>query len=208
MKIRFFAILVLFLAPSLMSFSAQAADEKYPGAPPPNAAFVRFFNADKNSALATTIRGKKCSSSSLGKVGSYFAVSDGDAKLTIGVDKTTKTLKAGAYYSVSLMNGKISVLEEPAYDSKLKAQIILVNLSEADGISLKTTNGVISVIAPVSSGKLGARAVNALKIGFAVYAGDKKIANLPERALERGSSYAILVYKDQDGKPAVSYDKS
>ena len=50
--------------------------------------------------------------------------------------------------------------------------------------------------------------VNAIKIGFAVYTGDKKINDLPERALERGASYAILIYENQNSKPVVNYDKS
>ena len=207
-KFKIFALTVFFLALSLIAFSAQAVDEKYPGAPPPNAAFVRFFNVNKTSVLSTKIRGKAYSSAQLGKVGSYFAVSDGEAKLTLGTAHTTEILKVGSYYSVSLLNGEILVLEEPAYDSRLKAQIVLVNLSKADGVSLKMANGVTNVISSVASGKLGARAVNALKIGFAVYAGDEKITDLSEKMLERGAGYVVLVYEDRDGKFVVSYGKS
>ena len=208
MKFKVFALTMFFLALSLMAFSVQADDEKYPGAPLPNASFVRFFNVDKKSALSTRIRGKAYSSALPGQVGAYFAVSDGEAELKLGISKVTETLKIGAYYSVGILNGEMLVLEEPAYDSRLKAQIVLVNLSKADSVSLKTANGATSVIASVASGKLGVRAVNALKIGFAVYVGDKKIADLSERMLERGAGYAVLVYEDRDGKFFVSYDKS
>ena len=209
-KFKVFTLTMFFLASFLMVFSVQAADEKYPGAPPPNAAFVRFFNVNinKNSTLSTSIRGKAYYSALPGQVGAYFAVSDGEAKITLGTAKVTETLRAGVSYSVGLLKREILVLEEPAYDSRLKAQIVLVNLSKADGISLKTANGTTGVIASVASGELGARAVNAIKIGFAVYSGDKKIADLSERTLERGAGYAVLVYEGWDGKLVVSYDKS
>jgi alginate O-acetyltransferase complex protein AlgF len=188
--------------------AARAADALYASAPPPGSAFVRFINGDGSASGLTTIRGQQVHSAALGEIGEYFATPEGDAELAIGTAKTAQKLESGKYYSATLSGGKLAVIVDPAFNNRLKAQIVVINLSGAKTVSLKTEDGKVGVVESVSSGAIGAREVNPVKVGFSVYAGDNKIQDLAPRPLERGAGYAVVVYKGQDGKPAVSYDKA
>lgn len=179
----------------------------YAAAPPPGSAFVRFACGTCSQPEKGTIRGKNAPAVSAGQVGPYVAVSQGDAAITLGGASMNYNLKPGGHYAAVLTGGKLNILEEPLNDNNLKTQIVLLNLSNEKDVSLKTADGSVSVINDVDPGKLGARPVNAVKVGFSVYAGDKKIGSVPDQSLERGTGYTVIVYDGAKG-PAVNYGKA
>jgi hypothetical protein len=200
---------LLALALAIAPAAAHAADEGlYAAPPPPGSAFVRFVNGDSRAAAATAIRGEDFHAAAPGTVGPYHAVQKGNADIMAGPARTTVQLKEGAHYSAVFSGGKLAVLEEPAFDPKMKAQLVLFNLSPVQDLSLKTSAGAVSVINDVKPGTLGARAVNAVKTGFILASAQGKVDDLAPRPLERGGSYAVVVYTAADGKTAVNYEKA
>jgi hypothetical protein len=203
------AVLTAAICLILPLFPAQAADNGlYAAAPPAGSAFVRFINADAAAPSVTRIRGKTYKAAPLGEIGAYIPVPEGTALISLG-DATAETqLKPGAHYSAVLAKDNLTVIEEPAYSDRLKTQIILINASDKPAVTLKTADGATGVIEAVPPGKVGARAVNPVKIGFSLYADSGKIDAIEPVLLERGSEYAVLVYNDASGKPAVNYGKA
>jgi hypothetical protein len=187
---------------------AHAGDEGlYPSAPPPGSAFVRFLNAGGNTgATAIEVHGKAYGAATLAKTTPYVPAPHGTVPIKFGSAALSPDLKEGAHYTVVLRKGAATLLEEPSDDNPLKAEIIVINASSAEGVSLKTADGHTNVVEPVATGKLGGRAVNAVKAAFAIYSGEKKVSDLEARSLERGARYAVVVYDGEDGKPAASFN--
>lgn len=191
----------------VMPTIARAGDAGlYPSAPPPGSAFIRFLNAGGNAKANIEVQGKSYGSGQLGVTTSYVPVPHGSAKITFGSATATPELKEGGHYSAVMIKGVMSVLEEPASDNPLKAEIILINASNAKDVSLKTPDGAVSVVDPVPPGQLAGRAVNAVQAPLAIYAGGKKVEDLAAHPLERGARYAVVIYNGTDGKPAVTFN--
>jgi alginate O-acetyltransferase complex protein AlgF len=197
---------VMLLALAIGSPAFADDDGLYPDAPPPGSAFVRFLNADPGPAVIE-LRGKSYGATRQGVLTRYIFVPNGESQLSFGGNGAMKALQEGRRYSVVLAKGKLTILEEPAEKSPLKAEIVLINASSRPGMALKTADGSVSVIEAVAPGSLGARAVNAVKVPFALYAGGKKIGELAPPDLERGESYAVIVYDGSNGKAAVSFNE-
>lgn len=186
--------------------AARAGDEGlYPDAPPPGSAFVRFVNTGASASIPITVASKSYGAAPRGSVTRYIPTPHGSTQLDFGSASSEESLAEGKHYCAMLAEGKLTLLEEPVGSNPLKAQIILINASGMKDVSLKTNDGVRSVVDAIGPRALGARAVNAVKVSFAVYAGDKKINDLEARNLERGGTYAIVVYEDA-GKPVVSFN--
>jgi len=205
-KLGFFAALAA-LSCLYMPTSASAGEGGlYPAAPPPGSAFIRFLNGNNPMAVAVDVRGKSYGAASMGSITAYAPVQQGEADLTIGGKAEKANLKEGAYYTVLYYKGDVKVLEEPASDNKLKAQIVLINASSSPDVSLKTADGSTAIVNSVSSEKLDGRAVNPVKVPFSVYTDAKKIDDINAHLLERGEHYAIVVYDGPNGKPVVSFN--
>ncbi len=190
-----------------MSGIARAGDAGlYPSAPPPGSAFIRFLNAGGNAKANIEVGGKSYGSGELGAATSYVAVPHGQNKISFGTSTATPDLKEGGHYSAVMVKGVITVLEEPASDNPLKAEIILINASNAKSVSLKTPDGKVAIVDGVAPGQLAGRAVNAVEAPLSVYAGEKKVEDLAAHPLERGARYAVVYYTGPDGKPAVSFN--
>lgn len=191
-------------------WAAGGDDGLYSPSYPPGSAFVRFVNGDNTDfSPVMKIRGKTYAAASLGGMGIAYPVSPGEAEITLEKAATVKyDLKPDGHYTALLKDGKLKILEEPSNDNKIKTQIFLINATDTADIKLKTADGKTDVVGPVAPGAISGRAVNPMKIGFSVFAGEEKIADLQERPLERGPGYGVVVYKGRDGKLAVNYDKA
>lgn len=202
-----FCSLAVALLMAIVILPAYAGDEGlYPDAPPPGSAFVRFLNADSRAA-AIEVQGKSYGAVQQGQLSRYIFVPNGAAELKFGPDVVSKEVTEGRRYSIVLARGKATVLEEPAEQSPLKAEIMLINASSRPAVALKTADGKTDIIEPVATGKLGVRAVNAVKVPFALYAEGRKIEEIAARDLQRGGSYAVVVYDGAGGKAVVSFNE-
>jgi alginate O-acetyltransferase complex protein AlgF len=206
MKRAIWIAMTVFFGLSLLLAQRVNANEEglYPDAAPPGSAFVRFLNASEKSAIPVEVDGKSYGAATLGRISAYAPLPQGDTRISMGTQSVSLQLKEKAYYTAALFKGRLSILPEPANDNKLKAQIILINVSSLPGVSLKTADGITSIVGPVSPGTLSARSVNAVKAAFAVYSAARKVWDTAARSLVRENRYAIVVYDLAAGKQAVA----
>lgn len=202
-------LLAALAAVSCLYMPAHAAAGEgglYPAAPPPGSAFIRFLNGNSPMAVAVDVRGKSYGAATMGSITAYAPVQQGDADVSIGGKTQKANLKAGGYYTVLYYKGDVKVLEEPASDNKLKAQIVLINASSEPDVSLKTADGSTAIVNPVNTAKLDSRAVNPVNVPFSVYTDSKKIDDISAHSLQRGERYAVVVYDGPNGKPLASFN--
>lgn len=197
MRTAIFRILALFLAVlSINNAFAKPDDEGlYGKIPPENSAFVRFIHAQPGLSETTPkINGKKYDPAIFGAIKNYVVIPSGKTTVSFGNISQTYTTSPKKYYSILIKDQKATFIEEPITSfNKLKAQVVLYNFSKENNISLKTADGKITVVDNVSVNKFGYKEVNAVKVSFAVFAGDKKIGDVPATPLERGEIYTIAL---------------
>lgn len=199
---------LLALAVMAFSFPAMAQDEAlYDPVAPEGSAFVRFINdGDKAEALKPAIGGKTYKETPFGEAGPYVPVKGGEAAdLSLGGATAKETLEKGAYYTVLLKGGALSVLKDEALANPAKAEIAFYNLTGKDGLALKTADGKTEVVAPVASGKAGYREINGVTVPVAVYSGADKAAELAAPLdLKRGEATTVIVRETDKGLEAVA----
>lgn len=169
-------------------------------------ALVRVIDGTASSA-DVKINGKTYSAAA-NSIGKYYSMPAGPVEILNGAERTSFSLSGGELYSVLVGKGKLEVRQEPRLDSS-KAQFVLVNLSGAPGVSIKTSPGAASDIGPAEPGSVATAIINPINVTFGVYdANHTLLATLTGLTLEKGSGYAVLVYTGRDGKPAVAYGKA
>ena len=193
---------------ALIPAHAAGDDALYFAPPPHGSAFVRFINGDVPTSPLMKINGKSYAAATPGGIGIYYPVPNGKAEIQLGDLKISESVKPDGRYTAVQMDGKLTLLEETPNTNKIKTSVMLFNLSSSKDVTLKTADGKTVVIEPVQPGAVGSRSVNAVKIGFSVYAGETKVSDLEARPLERGLGYAAVVYDDAAGKPTVRFDKA
>jgi alginate O-acetyltransferase complex protein AlgF len=187
-------------------YAAAGEEGLYPAAPPPDSAFIRFLNGSSTAPVPVTVLGKSYGTELFGSLSPYTPVHQGLVSVSLGSQNASAQLKEGAYYTAVLSKGNLRILEEPGNDNKLKAQVILINASSTQDVSLKTADGSTTVVSSVSSAKVGGRSVNSMKVPFSVYAFANKIDDIDAHLLERGARYTVVVYDGSNGKPAVTFN--
>lgn len=206
-SLKFLFLLPIFVI--ALAHPALAEDEGlYDAVPPEGSAFVRFIHAEQGaSELVPKINGRERDGVKFGGVKPYGVVAHGKVSVEMGSATLDFDTEAKGYYTVILQNGTLRFVKDPALQDELKAQIIVYNLTTRDDITLKTADGKVSVIGPVKAGEVMDRAVNPIKVSFAVYAGDQKYADLSDWPLERQESYVIAVVDDA-GTGKAMYDRA
>lgn len=191
-------ILSLTLAMSCLGLLATSgisqADEAalYGPTAPAGSSFVRTYNAGSNvldlSLGPVSIKDIAPRGSSDFKflpAGSYSASAAGQS--------LPVTLKADQYYTlVQLPGGNLILVEDPAFKNRQKALVRLQNLSDTP-VSLKTADGKTEVIQAVAGQGRGEREINPVKVRLALFAGDKKMADLNPLSIERGEAVSLYV---------------
>lgn len=204
----FFAILAVVAIGSFSAFAASEDEGLYDPVPPEGSAFVRFIHAEVGeSEIPPIVNGKSRDGVKFGGIKPYGVVQYGPVKVSFGKAETEFTADKGGHYTVILQGGKLRVEKDPEPESELKSQIIVYNLTARDNISIKTSDGKVSVIGPLKANEISTREVNPIKVSFAVFSGDEKFVELMDWPLERGESYIIAIVEDA-GKGTANYDRS
>lgn len=202
------AFAVMFLAmPSVMA--AGEDDGLYDPVPPEGAVFVRFIHADPavTGDVPPIINGKSRDGVKFGGIKPYSVVKHGKVNAQLGPGKVEFEAEKSAHYTLVLQNGELKIVKDPDPQDELKAQIIVYNFTQRDNISIKTADGKVSVIGPLKAGEVKDRAVNPIKVSFAVFSGEEKFADLTDWPLERGESYIIAITED-NGTGTANYDRA
>jgi alginate O-acetyltransferase complex protein AlgF len=189
---------------------AEGDEGLYDPVPPEGSIFVRFIHAqaDITSEIIPEINGRERDGARFGAVKPYGVTDNGKVEVGFGKYKGEFEAEADGYYSVILQDGKLRFEQDPSPKDALKAQIIFYNLTGRDDISLRTADGKITVAGPLDAGAMQDRAINPIKVSFAVFVGDEKFADLNDWPLERGESYTIAVMEDTQGKGVTAYERA
>jgi alginate O-acetyltransferase complex protein AlgF len=199
MPFRHFPLRVglLALCAGLFQLPAQANEAAlYGPTAPKGSAFVRLFNAGEQSTSAELgslrfddIAPRASSAFSFLPAGAYTA--------TVAGKSNPVTLSPNQYHTlVNLPQGGAKLVVDPSFKNRQKALVRLQNLSSTP-LSLKTQDGKTAVIEQVAPQAHGDREINPVKVGLALYQGDKKVSELPSVTLERGEVTGLFVTEAQ-----------
>lgn len=198
---------MLFLA--LPTFAVSEDEGLYDALPPEGSAFARFVHGDPNVGgdVSPKINGKSLDGVKFTGVKPYGVIPPGKTMAEIAGITLEFDADPDSYYSLVLQKGELKAVKEPELQDQLKAQIIVYNLTSKDDISLKTADGKVSVVGPLTAGETENREINPIKVSFAIYSGDEKFADLVDWPLERKESYIIVVF-ESGGAGVAIYDRA
>lgn len=181
----------------------DAGAELYDAAAPADSAFVRVLNLS-NGNVRVTLSGKnQAQQVAAGQLGGYRFTPPGETRLEIGSQSVSPTLEANTANTFVYDGTTLRMLQDAFVNEPKKAQIGFYNLSGQD-LSLKTLDGRHAIVDNVPAGQNGSRMVNELKIAFAAYQGENKLADFPEVFLKKGRTYSYLILPAGTGVRAVS----
>ena len=186
--------IVLVAAALIAANAARAGDEGlYGPAAPPGSAFVRVFNGTAQSILDARVGPEDFNEIPPFDASEFTFLPPGSYDLTAGVVKQKVTLQADRFYTAAVMNGKVQLLDNERYGNRMKALVILYNLSSDAALSLKTADGRTAVVENVAPNKSGQREVNAVRTQLALYKGAERLAPVRQVNLERGRAFSLFV---------------
>jgi alginate O-acetyltransferase complex protein AlgF len=184
------------LAASLgfVSLSAFAGGDAalYGPTAPKGSTFVRVYNASSSEISASV------GNTSLNEIGplassDFGFMPQGDYTAKVGSQSLPVKLASDHYYTiVNNTSGAPQLVEEPPFKNKQKSLVRVQNLSDK-ALTLKTADGKTDVVKAVSAKGTGEREINPVKVSFALFDGDKKVADLQPVALERGEAAVLYV---------------
>ncbi|MEX6666740.1 alginate O-acetyltransferase AlgF [Pseudomonas sp. W2-17] len=184
------------LAASLgfVSLSAFAGGDAalYGPTAPKGSTFVRVYNASSSEISASV------GNTSLNEIGplassDFGFMPQGDYTAKVGSQSLPVKLASDHYYTiVNNTSGAPQLVEEPPFKNKQKSLVRVQNLSDKP-LTLKTADGKTDVVKAVSAKGTGEREINPVKVSFALFDGDKKVADLKPVALERGEAAVLYV---------------
>jgi alginate O-acetyltransferase complex protein AlgF len=182
----------------------QAGDEGvYGPAAPPDAAFVRVFNATAQPELEARIADKVMTDIGAFGASEFVFVPAGRHTLSAGPASQAVTLKAGRYATAVLDGKGFRLLENERYTNRLKALLIVYNLVDGSTLSLKTPDGR-PVVENVAAHSFGSREVNAVKVDLALFDGGQQVATVRPVSLERGRAFSLFVSGNRQ-QPVTSW---
>lgn len=181
------------LMSALGSSPAQADDAALYGPDaPPNSAFVRIVNASANPDLDAQVGDKQIDGVAAWSVSEFEFLPAGAQQISAGSAQQSAQLQADHFYTAVVDGDRIHLFDNSAYANRLKALVILYNLTDKDELTLRTSDGGTTVVEPVKREDFGLRQVNAARARLAVFAGDARIAETPALAMVRGKAYSVF----------------
>lgn len=195
------------LALALFSLPALAGGGLYDPAPPEGSAFVRVYNASGEARSGIDLGGRSVATLEANAASPYVVVQKGSRSAALGAGLSeTLEISAGSFLTIALVQGEKGpeplILTDKPNTNLARARVTVYNLSAAPDVDLKLADGSQDVVADVAPRQTGERVVNALTVDLAVFAGDKKVKELPGVSLERGGSYSVFVTGGADSLSA------
>ena len=199
---KIMVFLAAFLVLPVSQVLANADTGLYDPVPPEGSAFIRFVSLDDaNGSKEAKVNNKSLEFVRFKDISSYFVMPQGALEAKIGHAEKDFEVEGGNFYTVVLSkNQDLQIYQDEKNDNQAKAQIIYYNFSPNNNLSVKTNDGKVEIIPPVSSGKQDAQQINPVKVSLAVYDGDKMVKDLGAVSLERGHSYSIVTFPNNEMK--------
>lgn len=194
-SLRRIAILAPLLGAALSApLPVHAADGAlYGPVAPPGSAFVRVFNGSERPDLLAQVGAQTVDEIPAWGASDYVFVPSGTTTVSIGSVNSSAPLQADHYYTAVEDKGAIKLIDSARFNNRMKALLMVYNLSDSKSLSLKSADGKTDVVAGVSANSVGTREVNPTKATLAVYDGDTKIADAPAVNLTRGKASSLFV---------------
>lgn len=188
------ALTVVLIGAALLIARAARADEGlYGPAAPPGSAFVRVFNGTTQSIIDAKVGPEDFNEIPAFEASEFTFLPPGSYELTAGSVKHKLTLQADRFYTAAILDGKVQVLDNARYTNRMKALVMVYNLSGDAELSLKTADGRAAVVENVKPNSIGQREVNAVRAQFALFKGAERVAAVKPVALERGRAFSLFV---------------
>ena len=206
-----FLFRTLFMLLMLGSATAQAAQDGnadlYDAVAPANSAFIRVLNLSERN-IEVSLSGKnKPQLVSSGQFGGYRFVPPGQQSISVAGQTLESELKANTASTVIYRDDTLLLIADQFVDEPRKAQIAFYNLTDKPA-ALKTVDGQHVVVDTVQRDQTGSRMVNELKIAFAAYAADEKLASFDELFLKKGRSYSYALLPAGSGYRTITLANS
>ncbi len=196
-----FIMLACLIVPAL----AQAGEDAlYAAEAPDGAAFIRVVNASVSGSLPEVKVGDKTLSGiEPVTASSYIYLPEGTYKVTVGDQTAPVTMEKNQFYTaVVLSSGELKILKDKAFKNPRKALISFYNLTDDNGIGLKTSDGKVSVVDPVGSLSVASREINAVKVSLGAFNDGETVAQAAPVSLQRGKVFSFFVI-DAGGSPRL-----
>ncbi len=179
-------------AASQAALAAEGNADLYDAVAPADSAFVRVLNlSDRN--IDVTLSGKvNPQRVAAGKLSGYRFTPAGPHKIAVGSQSIEPQLKANAASTVVYDGKQLKLISDKYVNEPKKAQIAFYNLT-ANQAALKTSDGKHEVVEALGNGETGTRMVNEVKIDFAAYQQETKVASFDEQFLKKGRSYSYVL---------------
>lgn len=159
---------------------------------PKGSTFVRAYNAG-NTELSVSVGNTDLSD--IAPLGSsdFSFLPAGSYSAQVGSASLPVKLDADRYYTlVSQPGSEPRLVEEPPFRNKQKALLRVQNLSDRN-LTLKTADGKTPVVEAVGPNGRGEREINPVKVGLALFDGNKKVSDLKPVSLARGEVVCLYV---------------
>lgn len=170
----------------------------YGAAAPAGSAFIRVFNASDADDVQAQVGNETINDIRAWNASEFIFLPAGTHRLSLGSLEQSLTLAAGRYYTAVAGQGGVRLLDNDNAGNRLKALLILYNLTGDSALSLRTQDGGTTVIGGVGKDASGKREVNPAKVQLAVFSGDQKLADAPPVTLARGQAFSLFVVGDAD----------
>jgi alginate O-acetyltransferase complex protein AlgF len=193
------------LLPTVHAQDANA--ELYDPVAPAGSAFVRGYNRTANS-VEITLAGK---SSPLivrpGQLSAYRFVANGKQAIRVGTENHDAQLPPDRAMTIVIDEASVLFLPDPFVQEPRKAQVALYNLTTVP-ISLKTQDGKHQVVSATNPNMTAGRAVNEIKIAFAVFNEDRMLSQFEALFLRKGRTYSYFIVDDSTGLRAWAQEST
>lgn len=192
------ALALLFVALAVSGRASANDAALYGPAAPAGSAFVRVFNASDNPELEVRVGDEVLTDIPPWNVSDFVFLPAGDHAVVAGDQRHSSTLAAGRYYTAVAGPDRLQLLENAYPENRLKAVVILYNLTDAPSLSLHTQDGGTEVIGAVAAAEQGQREVNPAPVQFAVHDQDGPVADAPSVRLARGRVFSLFALGDTE----------
>lgn len=173
--------------------AATAGDDAlYGPEAPPGSAFIRIFNATDQADLNVQVGSKPVPDVEAWEVSDFEFLPPGTHQLSAGAVTQNVSLQPNRFYTAVVTGEGVRLLDNQPYKNRLKALVILYNLTDADAVSLRTTDGRSTVIDGVAADASGTREVNPARVPLAVFRGDQQLGQAPSVSFTRGKAYSLF----------------
>ncbi|MFJ2986042.1 MULTISPECIES: alginate O-acetyltransferase AlgF [unclassified Pseudomonas] len=174
------------------ALAAEGNADLYDAVAPADSAFVRVLNLSASN-IEVTLSGKvNPQRVAAGQLSGYRFTPAGAHKIAVGGKAIEPQLKANAASTVVYDGKQLTLISDKYVNEPKKAQIAFYNLTP-NPTALKTADGKHEVVAALGNGQTGTRMVNEIKLDFAAYAQDTKVASFDEQFLKKGRSYSYVL---------------